>query len=116
MNDEHVDDFAKSILTHEEFCKRLDNLWKKKTALERDCRILFYKIEAIPELDKTNPDGSCTLNNEQRSIVFKRFKYLRLIDNYANIITCSKALGYYIKRDSSGKHSLVPISDVNNSV
>lgn len=109
-------DIAKPILTKEEFCTRLDNLWKKKTALERDCRILFHKIEAIPELDIKNPDGSCTLNNEQRSTLFKRFKYLRLIDNYANIITCSKTLGYYIKRDSSGKHSFVPISDVNDSV
>lgn len=113
MDDERVDDVANPILTRDEFCKRLDNLWKRKLSLERDCRILFQKIEAIPELDETNADGSCTLSKEQRSNVFKRFKYLRLIDNYANIITCSKALGYYINRDSSGKHSFVPVSDSN---
>ena len=89
-----------------DFLRRLDGMWKSKNQLEFECRIQFQKIDAIPELENKDGNGNFILSMKDRSVLFKRMKYLRLIEIYRNLIVCCEALGYSVKRTDDGKHSI----------
>ena len=95
-----------------DFLRRLDGMWKSKNQLEFECRIQFQKIDAIPELENKDGNGNFVLSMKDRSILYKRMKYLRLIEIYRNLIVCCEALGYSVHRTDNGKHS---ISKLNHS-
>ena len=95
-----------------DFLRRLDGMWKSKNQLEFECRIQFQKIDAIPELENKDGNGNFILSMKDRSLLFKRMKYLRLIEIYRNLIVCCEALGYSVHRTDNGKHS---ISKLNHS-
>lgn len=92
-----------------DFLHRLDGMWKTQCQLELECRIQFQKIDAIPELENKDENGNFVLTMKERSVLYKRMKYLRLIEIQRNILLCCEALGYAVKRTNDGKHSLVKI-------
>ena len=87
----------------DDLTSRLDKIWKTKCRLERECRIQFQKLDAIPELDGEN----VILNSEIKSKLLKRMKYLRLTEVYRNLLICCESLGFVVKRSSSDGHHLI---------
>ena len=91
----------------QELMRKMDNIWRTKLVLEKECRILFQKLYAMPELeDNRDENDNSILDNKTRSTLFKRIKYHKLLALYKNTLLCCEAFGYRVRRSHDGKHEL----------